>query len=351
MGSFKKIALPLLLLTVVSFAEVEPLFYVTYNFEENDTLNIREKPHYHSKKIGELYLKSLVQLFECVKVKDAKWCQVEALYFPEARGWVNAKYIKPTRYQEGYVNIQNFKNDCEYVLKCKENNHQDQCLVVTGWGNNMKEISLETQWFNRDRLTPATNFSAMPNDPDASGYCTTAQYIAAYQRHQKLKEFSKKFPTPTFKIVAQLLTSLEYRDGKSIQNLIHPEHGLTLSALSYFNKQSNQYFNQQTFLSAYESRNKLFWGYTEGKGDVIEKDLYAYLEALPSDVAHISKVVRLNNFKNYPKKPHQKLEAYEVYWTLDEKHKAYAYQGLVVILEVYKGQWYVVGITNDYWTP
>jgi len=215
----------------------------------------------------------------------------------------------------------------------------------------MKEISLETQWFNRDRLTPATNFSAMPDDPEASGYCTNAQYIYAYQHHQKLNELSKKFPSPAFTIVAQLMTSLEYRDEKGIQKLIHPKHGLTLSALSYFNKQGNQYFNQKTFLSTYKSRNKLFWGYTESKGEVIQQDLYAYLEDLPSDVPHISKVVRLNNFKNYPKKPHQKLEAYEMYWTLDEKYKEYAYRGLVIILEAYKDQWYVVGITNDYWTP
>lgn len=351
MVSFIKIAIPWLFFTLVAFAEVEPLFYGTYNFAENDRLNIREKPNYRSKKIGELYLGSLVQLFTCVNVKASKWCQVEGLYFPEARGWVNAKYIKPTRYQEGYVNIKGLRSDCYYVLKCAERNHQNQCLVVTGLGESMEKISLQTQWFNRSRLTPATQFSAMTDDPDASGYCNSMQYIDAYQRHQKLKELAKKFPTPAFAIVRQFITFLAARDEKGIQKLIHPKNGLTLSALSYFNKQSNQYFNQKTFLSTYRGRKKLFWGHTEAKGDVIEKDLYSYFETLPSDIPHISKVVRLHNFKNYPKKPHQKLEAYEVYWTFDEPLTEYNYQGLVVILEAYAGQWYVVGITKDYWTP
>jgi len=351
MGSFKKIALSLLLFTIVTFAEVAPLFYGTYNFAENDKLNIREKPNYRSKKIGELYLGSLVQLFNCVNVKASKWCQVEALYFPEAKGWVNAKYIKRTRYQEGYVNIKGLHSNCYYVLKCAERNHHNQCLVVTGLGESMEKISLETQWFNRGRLTPATQFSAMTDDPDASGYCNSVQYIDVYQRHQKLKELSKKLPSPAFRIVGQLMIFISERDEKGIQKLIHPKNGLTLSALSYFNKENNQYFSQKTFLSIYRNRNKLFWGRTEAKGEGIKKDLYAYLESLPSDIAHISKVVRLNNFKNYPKKKNQRLEAYEIYWTFDEQNKAYSYQGLVVILEAYKGQWYVVGITKDYWTP
>ena len=154
-----------------------------------------------------------------------------------------------------------------------------------------------------------------------------------------------------FTTVTKTLKALHSRDEHSIQKLIHPKHGLKLSALSYFDKQSSQYFTQKTFLSSYKSRNKLFWGHSESKGDVIQKDLYTYVEDLPSDIAHIAKIVKLDNFKNYPKAYNQTLKAYEIYWILDEELKEYSYQGLVVILKGYKGQWYVVGISRDYWTP
>jgi len=351
MGRFREMVLALLLFTSVSFPEVEPLFYETYNFKENDTLNIREKPNYRSKKIGELYLGHLVQLLECVKVKDSKWCQVKALYFPEEKGWVNAKYIKPTRYQEGYVKVKAKKNTCDYVIKCEKEKHNTLCLVVTDLGDDIDNLTLKTKWFNRKDLKPASNFTAMYDEPDAEGFCTAHKYIYEYQSKEKLKSLSKTFTSPAFSVVSNLLESLRDRDEKALQKLIHPKNGLRLSALSYFDKTASQHFTQKTFLESYKSRNKLFWGQTEAKGDVIQKDLYAYLETLPSDVVHISKVIALNDLKNYPKNHMQTLKTYEVYWNLEEEHKEYAYQGLVVILEQYQGQWYVVGITRDYWTP
>ena len=351
MWSLKKSILCFFLLSSTTFADVQPLFYETYGFEENDSLNIREKPNYHSKKLGEINLERWVKVFECIHIKKSKWCKVEALDFPEAKGWVNAKYIKPTHYQEGYVTIKGQNSDCAYALKCEKKDHKNKCLVVTSLGDDMEKVSLETAWFERKVLTPATRFSAMPNDPEADGYCTNDRYIYTYLSEEKIKELSTKFPSLAFTTVGKVLKALSSRDEHAIQKLIHPKNGLRLSALSYFNKDATQYFTQKTFLSTYESRNKLFWGQSEAKGEVIQKDLYAYLEDLPSDMVHISKVVELDNLKNYPKAYNQTLKAYEVYWILDEELKEYAYQGLVLILEKYKNQWYVVGISKDYWTP
>lgn len=182
---FKKLILLVFILTSTAFAKIEPLFFKTYNFEKEDTLNIREKPNYHSQKIGELYLDRYIHVFKCLKIKTSKWCEVEALEFPEARGWVNAKYIKPTPYQEGYVMIKGQKNNCSYSLKCEEKNNKTKCLVVIGFKENNKSTLLETAWFNRELLTPANRFSAMPDDPEASGYCTDDHYIHDILGHKK----------------------------------------------------------------------------------------------------------------------------------------------------------------------
>ena len=351
MSRFKKIILSLLILTSASLAEVQPLFYETYNFEENDVLNIREQPNYRAKKLGELRLNYSVDILECRNIKTSKWCKVASVYATEPQGWVNAKYLRPQSYQEGYVTVKGKKSTCDYVIKCEEEKHNTLCLVVTGFGDDMENLTLKTKWFNRKDLKPASRFTAMYDEPDANGYCNADKYIYQYQSKEKLKSLSQTFTSPAFSVVSKFLESLRGRDEKALQKLIHPKSGLRLSALSYFDKTASQHFTQKTFLESYKRRNKLFWGQTEAKGDVIQKNLYAYLESLPSDLVHISKVIALNDFKNYPKNHSQTLKAYEVYWNLDAEHQEYAYQGLVVILEQYQGQWYVVGITRDYWTP
>ncbi|SFV69247.1 hypothetical protein MNB_SV-14-536 [hydrothermal vent metagenome] len=338
-------------MTQSSYAKVEPLFYTTYNFKEDDVLNIRKSPNYHADKLGEVSLNQRIQVFQCKRVGEGKWCKIEAINFPEVKGWVNAKYIKPSRYQEGYVRIQNQNSNCDYALKCRERNHQTECLVVTSLGEDDKLISLKKSWFNRQLLTPASRFSAMPNDPEASGYCNSDHYIYEALSHQKLQALSLEHNSSDFKIVIKLLKVLNSGNRESLAQLIHPKNGLMLSALSYFNRETEQYFTPKSFLEIYKHSNKLFWGYTEAKGEVIKGDLYDYMEALPHNIPHIDKVVRLNNYKNYPKSQHQELKAYEVYWIENQKLKAYSYQGLVVVLEAYQGQWYVVGICRDYWVP
>lgn len=351
MWHLKKFILFVFILSLTALAEVQPLFYETYNFEEDDTLNIREAPNYHSQKIGEISLGHGVKLFECLEIKTSKWCKVEALNFPELKGWVNAKYLKPSTYQEGYVLIEGQKSNCHYVLKCEERNHKNQCLVVTGFGENMEKISLETIWFEREKLRSSTRFSAMPDEVGADGYCTSDRYVTDYFIEKKIKELSVQFSNASFSTVLKTMKAIRLRDEDAIQKLIHPKNGLRLSALSYFDKKSSQHFTQKTFLSSYKGRNKLFWGKSEAKGEMIQKDLYTYINHLPSDIAHISKTVELNTLKNYPKAYNQKLKVYAVYWILDEAFKEYSYQGLVVLLEAYKGKWYVVGISKDYWTP
>jgi len=96
--------------------------------------------------------------------------------------------------QEGYVTIQGQKSDCGYALKCQEKNHKNQCLVVTGFGENMEQLSLETVWFERAKLTPATRFSAMPNEDGADGYCNSDRYIRDYFAEKKSMNSLPSFP-------------------------------------------------------------------------------------------------------------------------------------------------------------
>jgi len=324
-------------------ADIKPLFYKAYNFVENDVLNVRQKPDYQSKKVGEIPLGRYLSLGQCLEngiKKKSKWCKVKSLGYGrnEAEGWVNAKYITPILYQEGYVTIKNRKSICDYVLKCESRENKPQCLVVTGLTDN-KVITLQTEWIDYPLLKPASNFSAADDldlNPEG-GFCTRGKYVDEYFKNKKIKALSKRFPAPEFQTVLALFKALSNSDETAIEALIHPKNGITLSALSYFDKKGSHWFIKKSFLKRYRSRIKLDWGQTEAKGDFIKKDLYAYFEGLPKDIPHISKVVPLKSFKNFPDAKEKQLKAYEVYWYLDENNKEYAYTGLVIILEAYQG--------------
>ena len=344
-------------LTSAVFSEIKPLFYKAYNFAENDVLNVRQKPDFQSNKIGELALGRHFSVGQCLEngiKKKSKWCKVKPLDYGgnEAEGWVNAKYITPTLYQEGYVTIKNRKSICDYVLKCESRENKPQCLVVTGLTDN-KEITLQTEWVDYPLLQPASNFSAADDEdlnPEGD-YCVRGRYVDEYFKNKKIKALSAQFPEPEFQTVLALLKALNNNIETDIEALIHPKNGITLSELSYFNKKGSKWVLKNSFLERYRSRVKLDWGQSEAKGDSIKKDLYAYFEDLPKDIPHIKDVRVLNNFKNFPRGKGQKLKAYGVYWDQGNKNKIYEYMGLVIILEAYQGEWTVVGISKDYWTP
>lgn len=68
-------------------------------------------------------------------------------------------------------------------------------------------------------------------------------------------------------------------------------------------------------------------------------------------MVNISKIDPMDTFKNFPKDGHAELKAYEVYWINEQsKTKEYDWLGLVVVLEEYQGEWYIVGLMRDRWT-
>ena len=71
--------------------------YVVTNVKSNDTLNVREKPDYRSKKVGELYYNaSGIKVKGCEKVDSKKWCRIEYMQLDGKikRGWVNIRYLR-----------------------------------------------------------------------------------------------------------------------------------------------------------------------------------------------------------------------------------------------------------------
>lgn len=342
----------LLILTIlvsVSYADFYPntIFAEVKGVASNDTLNVRVASNYHSKKIGALPEGAFVGVDFCKEVGKSTWCKI----FPIAQrdyfkaGWVNARYLKFDD-NRGYV-IVDGKPKCDYALRCKNS----KCEVVTDYTTNPNTndiTSLKTQWIKRDRLKGSSNFGAVGDLRD--GYCTSANYIEEFLERQKKIEHLGKGSQKVFDI----LSILHYFDTMGIDgflNSIHPKKGVVMTWNVSFGRKEDIIFTKSDIKRYIDNPSKkIFWGYSNGKGDKIYLSLNDYMSKLTKPI-DISKIEKLKNLKGFHCSPKSECKAYEVFW-IDEKSKTkdYDWQGLVVILEKYHDKWYVVGLLRDRWT-
>jgi hypothetical protein len=182
---FKGIFLTVLLssLTHAIDAVNSPLFVTVTGVAEDDVLNIRQEPDYHSLKVGSQVPDAYMAVERCVEVEGATWCRVYevAQYFYSEDfkpGWVNARFLKPTN--KGYVSIDG-KRNCDYVIGC----NAEKCEVVASYeaDENGSAVSIKTKWVERSRLKGESHFSAMPDNED--GYCNIGQFVDDYLGKQQ----------------------------------------------------------------------------------------------------------------------------------------------------------------------
>ena len=183
MKNTTKVILMLMLLFTVLWSDDTPkiaLFGKIVHVNEDDILNMREKPDHKSKKIGEIPPVMSIGIDRCIKNEKSVWCKVHELvaYGDDKTGWVNAYYL--SFHDKGYVTIKEKKNNCFYALKCKNRVSKTECLVVldytTNTEGNAKE--LKTKWFDRALLRGESQFGAASSDME--GYCITGKWIEDY---------------------------------------------------------------------------------------------------------------------------------------------------------------------------
>ncbi len=147
-----------IILVTVSYAKYYPnaLFAYVSGIANNDTLSVRQKPDYHSKKITELPLHAHVGLDECIKRGYSTWCRVHAVncnlgeynqYNDLLPGWVNAKYLKFS--SKGYVAIKGKERGCYYSIGC----NSGRCnIVIDEVIKNEKIVALKIKNYSRSLL-------------------------------------------------------------------------------------------------------------------------------------------------------------------------------------------------------
>lgn len=353
----KWLSLWLFFVSSTVLAQDDLLFASVINLKENDTLNVRSTPDYRSKKTGALPLDAYIGVDSCKQVGHSIWCKVfhlaqqdyDGFGWDAKPGWVNARYLEPDN--EGYVIIDG-KPNCDYALCCQKG----KCEVVADYEvdeqNNI--TSIKTKWIDRKRLKASSNFGAMDEDPEASGYCTNGNYIRDYLHQKKLLELKGKNDDKVRKSVISFVDDLSHvvHDTENILPYLHPQKGIVMTWNIRFGGKEDMSFGYSDIKNIEKNRyQKIHWGHTYGKGDDVFMSLYDYVSALTRPFKDISKIEALKDLKGFKCSPNSDCRGYEVFWLNDNSDtKEYDWLGLVVILEKYHGKWYVVAMLRDRWT-
>ena len=167
--------------------------------------------------------------------------------------------------------------------------------------------------------------------------------------------FGKKKRSPSISSARatsdRILYALQKHAYTKLAPYIHPIKGLILTEMVSFADTHRLHFTRSAFIQALKSTKVFYWGDTYGRGDPIRMNLTTYLNRLaqrqtPSKVKTLSMPT-----KSFPLKSTQPRQGLEYYWIKTKsKTREYDWKGLVLILEQYRGRWYLIGVMRDRWT-
>lgn len=350
----KKILLGILLFLSTSVCGAQDrlgLFASISGVAKGDVLNVRAEADFRSKKMGSFPSDYPVPIYveNCKKPTKSTWCKVhpEALFEGGAIGWVNARYLKFS--DQGYVTIKGKENNCYYALKCKDN----KCEVVVDFKTNEQHeiTSIKTSWISEDELTPSNQFGAMYKDQD--GFCVLGRWVQDYFNNKLKKTGKSNISDDSYNKALEVTNALRISAGKDkLAFLIHPTKGVIVTWNVVFGGEVDLGFSREEIRRLEkDDQEKIHFGQTYGKGDDVFMTLHSYLEMLTRPISDISKIEKLKSNKRYTSNDNQERVGYEIFWiNEDSRDKDFDWLGLVIILEKYEGQWYVVGLLRDRWT-
>jgi len=319
---------------------------------DDDTLNIRIAPDYHSKKVGTLPPDAFVGIDHCKQIGKSTWCKIFNIGLDErdyggwnaSPGWVNAYYLQFQN--RGYVRIKG-KAKCYYLLGCKKG----KCDVVTAYKSDPKTHaihSLHIEAIAREDLSGTLG--------DGYTYhCNNGSYIEVYLDETKKRQIAKKSSIDNLDqilAITDALYNIRNDMGEAFAAYIHPVKGVVMTWDVHFGTPFDLIFQRADILALEkEGSKKIDWGKSPASGKKITIGLYNYMLKLTRPFQEIEKVVHLQGLKGFKCAPQSECRAYEIFWqSNDATIPEYSWQGLVVVLERYYGKWYVVGILRDRWT-
>ena len=336
----------LFIFTTLVYATYYPnaLFATVSGVASDDTLSVRVKPNWHSKRIAALPPKAFVGVDECIKIARSTWCKVDNLnrnlgeyheYGEKLPGWVNAKFLKFSN--RGYVAIKG-RRSCNYAISCSGG----RCRVVID--TTVKDgsiVTIKTKSYPRNWLKGIGELD-IPSGGEGYACGRLNAKIDEYLLKHKSGILSAKNTAKNF------LKALESHNITKIKNYIHPSQGITITDRLSFHEPNKRHFTKTDFIKFYRNKKPLFWGRDYATADPVKKSLQQMMD-LKLPLERVSKIITLHNLKGFKAKKNLPLKGYEFYWKGKGKMANYHWRGADVILAKIDGKWYVVGFLWNRW--
>ncbi len=339
----------LILITLISvtYAKYYPnaLFAHVSGVASNDTLSVRVKPNWRSRKITNLPPYAFVGVDKCVKMGHSNWCKVHAVncnlgqyleYNDKLPGWVNARYLKFS--SRGYVAI-NGKKRCNYAISCSSG----KCsVVVNETVKNGKVTAIKSKNYPRSALRGIGELD-IPNGGE--GYsCGRLNFkIDKYLSNHNSHSTGAKTTARNF------LKALKRKNLAKLKSFIHPTEGIVITNKLSFGEPNSKHFSKKSFAIYYRNNKPLYWGTDYAKGDPINMSLKEMMNFTLS-VNSVDKIKRLPNLKGFKPLKGCKSKGYEFYWKGKGDSADYTWVGADIILANINSKWYVVGFLWNRWT-
>jgi len=327
-----------------------PLFASVTGVAENDTLNVRAKPDYRSRKRASLPDGAYVGVDRCRQKGDSVWCLIhhiaqhdyEGYGWNAPEGWVNARYLKFGN--RGYVLIDG-KARCDYVTGCQNG----VCNRVADYTLNKayEILSVKMEKIARSRLKGESHFGAM--DPEGDGYCTHGNRVNAYLVRRNIQTLSGFSDDPGYQKALRFIQAYTPERPEEWSRYIHPERGVRVGYETCFSKGDRVVFPPVIEQMEKERHQTYVWG-TAVNDEKVVMSLYALFKWMEPDLGHLKEVQILPSLRGFPCPQGSKCKGYVFYSYEKPRESDFSWQGMVVIMEKRGDKWYVAGLLHDRWT-
>lgn len=158
-------------------------------------------------------------------------------------------------------------------------------------------------------------------------------------------------------VTNKALVALKNKDHAALQKLIHPKQGVLFSPYVYIDKETALTF-QANELPTFADKKVWEWGVQDGSGEPIKLSFADYYERYlfnhdftTAEEVKADEVIMPGNMIVNIKEVFPNAAFYDYHFSgFDEQFAGIDWASLIVVMEQYEEEWYVVALVHSEWT-
>ena len=170
--------------------------------------------------------------------------------------------------------------------------------------------------------------------------------------------FTSKDTTALLRSAAGVAEALKYKDYEALAGYVHPERGVTFTAYSTVNLETDQNFSADQIRELAQDDTRYLWGYEDGRGEPIQRTIAQFLEEFIFSVDYtqatsvgVDEIVMSGNSLENLKEAYPDCRFVDLcYPSLDPAYEGLDWCSLKIVFAPTQSGWYLVGLIHSQWT-